>query len=491
MTYSSLSEPSAVVAASRRADAVAAGALCAAYPGGGFDIVCVARAAGGGGGRGARRRDDRRDADQEAHQAEDHDGQALGVDACQFRRLGVAAGGEDVAAEACAARDERHDQRDGERDQHRDRITGREDEAIDAVDDLVGGHADRLPGSVLDSRRDRDAILDRVPLRDAWRIGIGVDHRRDAEHRGAADEDRQGFRPYWLRRELELQALAPARDDREADEDAGDTRNDPAPQRADRSGRTVAADQLERLVHRRNRDSARNQKADAAERDEATQRDDEAGHLGISNQYAIHETDERAEGERKDHRHDPNRRMADAHIGPKDEYLQHAGRDRDDAEHRPHGQVDLAEDDHQHHAGRHHGDHGGLDQQRPEVARREERPAEQAATPRPHDAARDVETDPDNEEGTDHAQHAGIDLECPQEALHGVLVRRGWASDGRVRHPPSPVWPSLRPSLLMRSKAKGRAIYNRRRGPIQINSARTISRPEPPRQQRRRKPVPW
>ena len=52
---------------------------------------------------------------QDAHQHERRHDRPADVDAAQLGRLGVAADGEHVAAEAAARRDERHDQRHGDR----------------------------------------------------------------------------------------------------------------------------------------------------------------------------------------------------------------------------------------------------------------------------------------------------------------------------------------------------------------------------------------
>ena len=52
--------------------------------------------------------------------------------------------------------------------------------------------------------------------------------------------------------------------------------------------------------------------------------------------------------------------------------LRHADDRRGEAEDRTDGEIDMAHHDDEHHAGRHHRDRGGLDQQVPQIARREE-----------------------------------------------------------------------------------------------------------------------
>ena len=83
--------------------------------------------------------------------------------------LRVAADGEDVAAEAAARREERHDERDADGDQHRDGDAGRDDQA---------------------ALRDRDAVLLRV-LRARSRPGVAVGDPDRAEHDRAADDPEQ------------------------------------------------------------------------------------------------------------------------------------------------------------------------------------------------------------------------------------------------------------------------------------------------------------
>jgi hypothetical protein len=77
----------------------------------------------------------------------------------------------------------------------------------------------------------------------------------------------------------------------------------------------------------------------------------------------------------------------------------HAG----DAEDRADREVDVAGDDDEHHAGRHHRDRGGLDRQVPQVARRQE------------DAAGEqVEADPDRRQRRQHADEPQVELEMAE-----------------------------------------------------------------------------
>ena len=119
----------------------------------GDDVELVERAQRIGRGIEARRRDRRGDGAERAHQHEDLDRHPARIDAGQFRRFGIAAHGEDVAAEAGARGDEGHDDADAERDQHRDGDAVRDEQA-------AFGHG--------------DAIGLGVVLGDAARPGIGI-----------------------------------------------------------------------------------------------------------------------------------------------------------------------------------------------------------------------------------------------------------------------------------------------------------------------------
>jgi hypothetical protein len=80
----------------------------------------------GGGDHGGERAE-------EAHEREDLDRQQPGVDAGELGRVGVAAGGEDVAAEAGPAGDDRHHHRDDDQEEHRDR-------QAEALGEALGHH---------------------------------------------------------------------------------------------------------------------------------------------------------------------------------------------------------------------------------------------------------------------------------------------------------------------------------------------------------------
>ena len=225
--------------------------------------------------------------------------------------------------------------------------------------------------------RNGDVVFLGIVLDDLGRPGIGIHHGGDAEHHGAADGGERHLGPDRAQREAEPLALLAAAQDAEHDARAGDEAQHPAPQRPDGARRAIAADQHIGVVHRRHGDAGGEQEGDAAIGDEAAQRDDEGGDLRIGGERAVQRADERAENEAGDDGDDPDRGMADAEHRPQLVDLQRADGDGDGGEHRAHRQVDLAHDDDQHHAGGHDRDRRGLDQQRPQVARRQELAAEQ------------------------------------------------------------------------------------------------------------------
>ena len=165
-----------------------------------------------------------------------------------------------------------------------------------------------------------------------------------------------------------------------------------------------------------------------------------AGIFEIGGQPAVKCADDHADG---DHEHDgdrPDGGMANAENGHQLENLQDGAGDGDKAEHRADGQVELAHDDQQHHARGHDGDRGRLHQQRPQIARREERTAQQAAEIAAHDAAGNVEGRPDQQQGGHHAKQALVDLGGAEEPLYRPFVFKGGSLIGvwQVGHVASP-----------------------------------------------------
>ena len=108
-----------------------------------------------------------------------------------------------------------------------------------------------------------------------------------AEDRGGAAHREQDLGPDRPLDEFEALALPPCIEQPEDEPGAGDGGQHPAPERADRRQRPVAADQLEGLVHRGDRLAADQRPGDAAIGDEAAERDDEGRDAGIGGQHAV------------------------------------------------------------------------------------------------------------------------------------------------------------------------------------------------------------
>ena len=256
------------------------------------------------------------------------------------------------------------------------------------------------------------------------RPGIGVDDRRRAEDRDAphAASSTSAQTGRWAN--LKRLRCRRAVEHPEDEQRAGGGGQHPAPERADRRQRSVAADELEGLVHRRHGLAADERPGDAAIGDEAAERDDEGRDAGIGGQHAVERADQRAQRKPKSTAMIQIDSMADAEPWAELEDLQNAHRDRDGRQHGADRQVELAHDDEQHHAGRHDGDGGCLDEQGPEIARRQERAAEQADIG-PQHAAVDVEADPDHQQRRDHAEHARVEFGGAEEPRHGAFRRQG------------------------------------------------------------------
>ena len=251
------------------------------------------------------------DPDQRPHQREHHHGQALGVDARQFGRFGIAAGCVDVTAEAGARGEEGHAEADDQRDENRDRVARLVAEAISAGHHLVARHAYRLAVGIGGSRRDRDVVVERITLGNLGGPEIGVDHRsRSKRHRGAHQGD-EAFRPDRAKREVEAHALPAAVKNAEDDADTGREAERPAPERSDRGAGAAAADQLEGVVHGRHGHAAGDEECEAAEGDQSAQCHDEGRDLAIGDQQAVETADRRAHHDGENDRRDPDRWMAD------------------------------------------------------------------------------------------------------------------------------------------------------------------------------------
>ena len=207
---------------------------------------------------------------------------------------------------------------------------------------------------------------------------------------------RRWRRPVTMLSTMPTQAMAPTTQLHEAPIE---------PQRA-------AAHELESRIDRRNGAARGDPPRGAAPDEIAAERDDEGRDLEIGDDGALERADERR-------RRRCRRSSAMTQIigWPKPEilrqdlHLQHAHDHADDAEDRADRQIDVAGDDDQHHAGRHHGDLGGLHRQVPQIARREE------------DAAgHDVEADPDDRERGHHADQAGIEFGGGKKASQRVAA---------------------------------------------------------------------
>ncbi len=155
------------------------------------------------------------------------------------------------------------------------------------------------------------------------------------------------------------------------------------------------------------------------------QRDDEGGDAEIGDQGSVQRADRGADRQREHDGQDPDRRMVEPKIFRQEIDLSDADDGRDESDDRADRQVDVAHDDDQHHAGRHHRDRRGLDRQVPEIARRQEQAFAGL------DVGVDVEADPDQRQRRDHADHAGVDLGRPHQPFEQRLVRNFAPGDWR------------------------------------------------------------
>ncbi len=219
---------------------------------------------------------------------------------------------------------------------------------------------------------------------------------------------------------MEAQALAPGLHGGKQDHHAGDGRDHPAPVRPDRTI-GAAAEQLEIVVDQRNGLALGHRPGGAAPDQQAAQRDDEGGHAEIGDDEAVQRADQRAGEDAGDQREDDDGGAVEAEGRHQIARLEHRHDHAGDAEDRAHRQVDVAHHDDQHHAGRHHGDGGGLDREVPQIARRQEGAV-----------GEEVEHHPDGGERPDHAEEADVDFHRTKErALRSLRRGRGHRRAGR------------------------------------------------------------
>ncbi len=114
----------------------------------------------------------------------------------------------------------------------------------------------------------------------------------------------------------------------------------------------------------------------AAPDQQAAERDDEGRHAEIGDDGTLRAADQRADGDRRQHRDEPGQRMLEPPDRRKPLRLHDADHHADEAEHGADRQVDVAGDDDEHHPAGHDRDRGGLHREVPEIARREETPPE-------------------------------------------------------------------------------------------------------------------
>jgi hypothetical protein len=126
--------------------------------------------------------------------------------------------------------------------------------------------------------------------------------------------------------------------------------------------------------------------------------------------------DRRAEREGERNSEDPDRRMVKPEIFRQDIDLGDADDGRDKSYDCADRQVDLAHDDDQRHAGRHHRDRRSLDQQVAKTAWRQELAFAGL------DVRADMEAEPNQRQRRNHADHAGVDPGRPHQPLERRLV---------------------------------------------------------------------
>jgi hypothetical protein len=180
----------------------------------------------------------------------------------------------------------------------------------------------------------------------------------------------------------------------------------------------AAAHQRETLVKRGDRRAGGDPPRRAAPEQLSAERDDESGNAEIGDQRSVQRANRRADGETEDQRDDPDRGIVETEIVRQQIDLRDADDGRSEAEDRADRKVDVAHHDDQHHAGRHHRDRGGLDQQIPQIARRQE----QALPVDDHRV--DVKADPDQRQRADHPEHAGVDFGGAQQPAKQRFFRR-------------------------------------------------------------------
>jgi len=201
---------------------------------------------------------------------------------------------------------------------------------------------------------------------------------------------------------------------------AAEKANHPAPGRTDRAFRP-AAHEPESLIERRDRLPARDPPGAAAPDQEAAKGDDEGRHAEIGNDIALQRADQDADDKSNRECDRPGGGIVEAEklrqqIGLNDPH-DHA----EEAEHRADRQIDVADDDDQHHAGRHDRDRRRLHRQIPKIARCQKQAA-----------GENVQGDPDGGQRADHAEHARVDLGGFEKAGEG---RRAGCHRCRTRRP--------------------------------------------------------
>ena len=190
---------------------------------------------------------------------------------------------------------------------------------------------------------------------------------------------------------------------------------DPRPGGAERAA--DAAEPQEGLVERPDGLPVGQVPGDVAPDQEAAQRDDEGRDGEVAHEPALERADRRAGGEPGKDREGRQRPVAQGEpeeVG-QPARLHHGHHGRAGGQQRAHREVDVAGDDHEHHARGHdrHGD--GLDREVEHVARREEPPV--------HDpAGQHVEDQADRDEGADHAEEARV--HSPASAGSSGAARR-------------------------------------------------------------------
>ena len=195
-----------------------------------------------------------------------------------------------------------------------------------------------------------------------------------------------------------------------------------------------AADHAEGAVDAGDRRPLGEHPDDAAEGEQAAERDDEGGHADVGDDEALEAADEDADADPERQRHDPHQRAADRReaqdvgqeVGHEDG-VDHG----DDADLRTDREVDVAGHDDEHHARGHDGRAARLHAQRDHVRGTDELAARE-----------DVESDQDDDQRDEHAEQAHVDLGGREQAAQrrslraGRLLGRGFG--GTAHRPRSP-----------------------------------------------------